>query len=145
MFAAICPPRLFWANSRSRGIVFIAPNNQVRSHITAAKPPLTALHNSRAPTAALGRQELVRRVSVCKSMARTHSVSPTLDLHNRRAEPEPCSRSHRVRSACADALTAESIKAAAPTARALILSSVVLADAVRPGRLTRIMRDGFVQ
>src|SRR5215467_3658247 len=30
-------------------IVFSAPNNRVRSNITAAKPPQTALCNSRAP------------------------------------------------------------------------------------------------
>ena len=46
----------------------------------------------------LGRRGSVCRVVVCKSGARTHSVSPTLDLHNRRAEPELCSRSHKVRS-----------------------------------------------
>ena len=60
--------------------------------MTAAKPPLTALCNSRAPPAALGRQESVRRVVVRKSVARTHAVwrgpVPTrLDLHNRRAGP----------------------------------------------------------
>jgi hypothetical protein len=76
----------------SQNRVFSAPNNRVHSHITAAKPRLTALCNSRAPPAALGRQESVRRVVVCKSVARTLAVSwapvPTrLDLRNRRAEP----------------------------------------------------------
>jgi hypothetical protein len=56
-----------------RGLA-LPPNNRVRSHITAAKPPLTALCNSRAPLAALERQESVRRVVVCKSVARTHAV-----------------------------------------------------------------------
>jgi hypothetical protein len=74
------------------------PNNRARIHITAAKPPLTALGNSQALAAALGKQESVRRVVVCKSVARTRSVSPTLDRHNRRAEPELCSRSHKARS-----------------------------------------------
>jgi hypothetical protein len=80
-----------------RGLA-LPPNNWVRSHITAAKPPLTALRNNRASLVVLGRQESVCRVVVCKSGARTHSVSPTLDLHNRRAEAELCSRSHKVRS-----------------------------------------------
>jgi len=74
-----------------RGLALL-PNNRVRSHIAAAKPPLIALCNSRAPRAALGRQESVRRVVVCKSMARIHAVlrepvPPRLDLHNRREEP----------------------------------------------------------
>src|SRR6516225_6886915 len=82
--------------------VFSAPNNQARSHKTAAESWLTALCNSQAPPAALGRQESVRRVVVRKSVARTHAVwrgpVPTrLDLHNRRAEPKLCSRSHEVR------------------------------------------------
>ena len=91
-----------------RGLALL-PNNRVRSHIAAAKPPLIALCNSRAPRAALGRQESVRRVVVCKSVARTHAVSPGLEVHNRRADPELCScskfqeiiesdRSHKVRS-----------------------------------------------
>jgi len=68
------------------------PNNRVRNHITDAEPRLAALCNSRAPPAALGRQESVRRAVVRKSVARTHAVSrgpvPTrLDLHNHRAEP----------------------------------------------------------
>jgi len=72
--------------------VFSGPNNRVRSHIRAAKPPLTALCNSPAPLAALGKQESVRRVVVRKSVARTYAVPrgavrPRLDLHNRRAEP----------------------------------------------------------
>jgi hypothetical protein len=71
---------------------FTAPNNSVRSHKTAAEPRLTALCNSRAPPAALGRQESVRRVVVRKSVARTHAapcgpVPTRLDLHSRRAEP----------------------------------------------------------
>ena len=37
-----------------RGLA-LPPNNRVRSHITAAKPPLTALRNSRAHGAAVGR------------------------------------------------------------------------------------------
>ena len=74
-----------------RGLA-LPPNNWVRSHMTAAKPPLTALCNSRAPPAALGRQESVQRVVVRKSVARTLAVSwapvPTrLDLRNRRAAP----------------------------------------------------------
>ena len=76
----------------------LPPNNWVRSHMSAAEPLLTALCNSRAPLVALGRQESVCRVVVCKSGGRTHSVSPTLDLHNRRAEPELCSHSHEARS-----------------------------------------------
>src|SRR6516165_7441303 len=66
------------------------PNYRVRSHITAAKLRLTALCNSRAPPAALGRQESVGRVVVCKSVARMHGVPcglPTRPLHNCRAEP----------------------------------------------------------
>ena len=64
-----------------------APNNRVRTRITAAKSRLIALCNSPAPPAALERQEPVRRVVVCKSVARTHAVVPTrLDLHNRRAD-----------------------------------------------------------
>ena len=67
------------------------PNNRVRNHITDAEPRLAALCNSRAPPAAQGRQESVRRVVVCKSVARTYAVPrgavrPRLDLHNRRAE-----------------------------------------------------------
>src|SRR5262250_2027863 len=57
----------------------------------AAKPPLTALCNSRAPPAVLGRQESVCRVVVCKSVAGTHAVPhgpvpPWLDQHNCTAE-----------------------------------------------------------
>src|SRR6516165_6160479 len=103
MLRNLAPPRLA-ANRR-----YPPPNNRVRSHITAAKPRLTALCNSRAPPAALGRQESVRRAVVCKSVARTHAVSPGLEVHNRRAEPELCScsnfqeiiepnRSHKVRN-----------------------------------------------
>jgi hypothetical protein len=90
--------RLFRVFIESSSAFFSAPNNLVRSHKTAAKPPLTALCNSPAPLVALGRQESVCRVVVCRSVARTHSVSPTLDLHNRRAEPELCSRKVRSRN-----------------------------------------------
>jgi len=51
-----------------------APNDWVRSHITAAQQRLTALCNNRAPSAAVERQESVRRVVVRKSVARTHAV-----------------------------------------------------------------------
>ena len=73
-------------------VLALPPNNRVRSHMTAAKPPLTALCNSRAPPAALGRQESVQRVVVRKSVARTLAVSwapvsTRLDLRNRRAAP----------------------------------------------------------
>ena len=57
-----------------RGLA-LPPNNRVRSYMTAAKPPPTALCNSRAPPAALGRQESVQRVVVRKSVARTLAVS----------------------------------------------------------------------
>ena len=73
-----------------RGLA-LPPNNRVCNHTPAAKLRLTALCNSRAPLAALGKQESVRRVVVCKSVARTYAVPrgpvrPRLDLHNRRAE-----------------------------------------------------------
>jgi hypothetical protein len=61
-----------------RGLA-LPPNNRVRSHITAAKPPLTALRNNRAPLVVLGRQESVCRVVVCKLGARsshTHRLPP---------------------------------------------------------------------
>jgi|SRR6516165_426332 len=103
MLRGLALPRLA-ANRR-----YPPPSNPGRSHTTAAKPRPTALRNSRAPPAALGRQESVRRVVVCKSVARTHAVSPGLEVHNRRADPELCScskfqeiiesdRSHKVRS-----------------------------------------------
>src|SRR6516165_1067841 len=67
--------------------VVTVPNNRERSHTTAVKPRLTSQCNSPAPPAALGRRESVRRVVVCRSVARTHVVVPTrLDLHNHRAE-----------------------------------------------------------
>jgi hypothetical protein len=99
---ALAPPSHFLVGSQKR--VFSVPNNRVRTHRTAAKPRLTAPCNSRAPPVALGRQESVRRVVVCKSVARTYAVprsvavAPRLDPHNRRAEPWLCSRSHNIRS-----------------------------------------------
>src|SRR6516162_9232641 len=85
MLRGLALPRLA-ANRR-----YPPPSNPGRSHTTAAKPRPTALRNSRAPPAALGRQESVRRAVVRKSVARTHAVPPGLEVHNRRAEPELCS------------------------------------------------------
>src|SRR6516164_1761275 len=69
----------------------------MRTHITAAKPRLTAPCNSQAPSAALGRRGLVRTVVVRKSVGCTDAMRvdrrpARLDLHNRRAGP------HKVRS-----------------------------------------------
>jgi hypothetical protein len=67
--------------------VFSAPNIWLRSHIMAPKPRLTVLRNSRARSAALGRQGSVHRLVLRKPVGCTHAVPARLALHNRRAEP----------------------------------------------------------